>query len=180
MAAFGGRCGIGKAGGGVGPAGGIKTACGPGTGAFGMGPGDTPGVSANASGRAGARGGGWASQDRTSPPDRGRPNRSAGRSHARLRRGGLSQYAGADWSVAGGSPRLPEVCRCVGHGRAGPSGGPLGVAGGRRARTRGAMGPKMKPIQHQNLTERPRRSAIQPDRKVDTTNKTNTEARPIM
>jgi hypothetical protein len=35
----------------------------------------------------------------------------------------------------------------------------------------------MKPIQHQSLIERRRRSAIQPDRKVHTTNKKNTEAR---
>jgi hypothetical protein len=57
---------------------------------------------------------------------------------------------------------------------------PGSLAGGSRATTRGAIGPKMAPNQYQSLVERPRRSAIQPERKVGTTTKRNTQTRPIM
>jgi hypothetical protein len=48
---------------------------------------------------------------------------------------------------------------------------PGSLTGGSRATTRGAIGPKRAPNQYQSLVERPRRSVIQPERKVGTTTK---------
>src|SRR5215510_6736797 len=53
-------------------------------------------------------------------------------------------------------------------------------AGGSRATATGAIGPKTAPSQPQSLTERPRRSAIQPERQMHTTPKDNKTAAKIM
>jgi hypothetical protein len=80
-------------------------------------------------------------------------------------------------ALARGSPERPAP-----HSLSvGPGGRlPGSLAGGSRATTRGAIGPKMAPNQYQSLVARPRRSAIQPERKVGTTTKTNTQTRPVM
>jgi hypothetical protein len=79
------------------------------------------------------------------------------------------------------SPEARQSVRLHSPPSADPGGWlPGSLAGGSRETTRGAIGPKMAPNQYQSLVERPRRSAIQPERKVGTTTKRNTQTRPII